>query len=60
MPVPLIKIEPNRATAQRVAEAHEGILNLFRALAPAVQKAGEDMGRSFAKIRTQHRDGMPS
>lgn len=53
MPVPLIKIKTNPATAQRVAEAEAAIVGMFAALAPVVQKAAEDMGRSFAKIRAQ-------
>lgn len=56
MPVQLIKVETHPATAQRVAEAQAAIVGMFRALAPAVQKAGEEMGRSFAAIRTQRRD----
>jgi hypothetical protein len=54
MPVQLMKVQPNPATAQRVAEANEALLAFGRALAPAVQKAGADMGRAFEQIRTHH------
>lgn len=53
MPVQLIKPEPNPATAQRVAEANQALVAFGRALAPAVRKAGEDMGRAFERLRTQ-------
>jgi hypothetical protein len=51
MPVQLIKIEPNAATAQRVAEANEALVAFGLALAPAVQKACQEMSRSFAALR---------
>jgi hypothetical protein len=53
VPVQFTKPEPNPATAQRVAEAGNAILAAFRSLAPAVQKCGEEMGRSFEQLRTQ-------
>lgn len=56
MPAQLIKMpEPNPATAERVREAQDSIVGAFRSLAPAVQKAGEEMGRSLAQMRSQQR-----
>ncbi|GAA2199870.1 hypothetical protein [Streptomyces bangladeshensis] len=52
MPVQLIKPQPNPETAQRLAETQAALIAMFRALAPAVQKAGEEMGRSFEQMRT--------
>ncbi|MEV0526016.1 hypothetical protein AB0I66_21505 [Streptomyces sp. NPDC050439] len=51
MPVPLIKPEPNPATADRVAEVFDWMDAAARAFAPAVQKAGEEMARSFAALK---------
>lgn len=51
MPVQLVK--PNPATAQRVAEVHGAMLAMCRAVAPAVQKAGEEMARSFEGLKTR-------
>lgn len=51
MPVPLIKIESNPETAQRVAEVGAHIDAMARAVAPAAQKACEEMGRSIAALR---------
>lgn len=53
MPVQLVKPEPNPNTAQRVAEVFDWIDAAARAFAPAVQKAGEEMGRSFAGLKQQ-------
>jgi hypothetical protein len=53
MPVQFIKVQPNPATAQRVAEANEALLAFGRAMAPAVQKACAEIGRAFEQIRTQ-------
>lgn len=51
MPVPLIKIESNPETAKLVAEVGARIDAMARAVAPAVQTACEEMGRSFAALR---------
>jgi hypothetical protein len=53
MPVQIAKPENHAASLARAKEAEEAITEFFRALAPAVQKAGEDMGRAFEQIRTQ-------
>lgn len=53
MPVQILKAESHPAIAQRVAEAEAAIVGMLRALAPVVQKAGEEMGRSLQKIRAQ-------
>ncbi len=50
MPVPLVKIEANPETAQRVAEVGATIDAMARSAAPAVQKACEEMGRSIAAL----------
>jgi hypothetical protein len=51
MPVPLIKIGPHPETAQRAAEVGAHVDAMARAVAPAVQKACEDLGRSLAALR---------
>jgi hypothetical protein len=53
VPIQITKPEPNPATAQLAVDAGTAIVNALRSLAPAVQKAGEEMGRSFSKLRTQ-------
>ncbi|MFJ4637639.1 hypothetical protein ACIP69_18695 [Streptomyces hygroscopicus] len=53
MPVQLIKPQPNPATAQRIAEVQAAMLDTCRALAPAVQKCGEEMGSAFEQMCTQ-------
>ncbi|GHH30118.1 hypothetical protein [Streptomyces rubradiris] len=53
MPVQIIKPRPNPKTAQRVTEVGAALGAMVRAMAPAVQKAGEEMGRSFERLRTQ-------
>jgi hypothetical protein len=53
MTVQFTKPQPNPETAQRVAEAQASLVSMFRALAPAVQKAGAEMGRSFERLRSQ-------
>jgi hypothetical protein len=56
MPAHLIKMPtPNPATADRVREAQDSIAGAFRSLAPAVQKAGEEMGWGLAQMRSQRR-----
>lgn len=50
MPVPLIKLGPHPETAQRVAEVGATIDAMARSVAPAVQKACEDLGRSLAAL----------
>ena len=47
MPVQFIKPQPNPATQERVDEVVHALTNAFRSLAPAVQRAGMEMGRSF-------------
>ncbi|MCZ1006361.1 hypothetical protein [Streptomyces lydicus] len=54
MPVQLIKTEPNPVTAERVADAAAVILVTLRAFGPAVQRAGEEMGRSLARLGERH------
>ncbi|MFD0053013.1 hypothetical protein ACFVHR_04715 [Streptomyces sp. NPDC127168] len=51
MPVPLIKIGPHPETAQRVAEVGAIIDAMARAVAPAAQKACEELGRSISALR---------
>lgn len=50
MPVPLIKLGPHPETAQRVAEVGASIDAMARAVAPAAQKACEELGRSLAAL----------
>jgi hypothetical protein len=51
MPVPLIKIETHPETAKRVAEVGATLDAMAQAVAPAAQKACEEMGRSIAALR---------
>jgi hypothetical protein len=51
MPVPLIKIPPTPATAERLAEVWEPFVNAFRTAAPALQKAAAEAARPFAEMR---------
>ncbi|MFJ9037439.1 hypothetical protein ACIRF8_12730 [Streptomyces sp. NPDC102406] len=53
MPVQLGKPNPEdaRRAAQRGAEVHEVIVAMARAMAPAVQKAGEEITRSFNALK---------
>lgn len=58
MPVQFTKPQPNPATAERIAVAMAAMTALGRALAgiaPAAQKASEEMGRSLAQARAQRR-----
>lgn len=56
MPVQFLKPNPAhaQATAQRVSEINGAMVEMCRAVAPAVQKACEEMGRSLAGLK-KHR-----
>jgi hypothetical protein len=47
MPVQFAKPQPNPATAERVTEVLQVADAVVRSLAPAVQRACEEMGRSL-------------
>lgn len=49
MPVQFIKPQPNPATQERVAEVMQSLDQAVRSIAPAVQRAGAEMGRSMRK-----------
>jgi len=53
VPIPLIKVDTHPATAQRVSEVGAALADMARQLTPVVQKACEDMGRSFARIQAR-------
>jgi hypothetical protein len=49
MPIRFAKPAPNRAPQARIAEVNQALDSFVRAVAPAVQRAGTDMGRSLRK-----------
>jgi hypothetical protein len=51
MPVQFTKPQPNPATAERVAEVMQAVDAAVRSVAPAVQRAGEDMARALRSVR---------
>lgn len=50
MPVQFVKPESHPATQERIDEVLQWVDGAVRSLAPAVQRAGEEMGRSFRSI----------
>lgn len=55
MPVQFLKPNPDhaQATATRVAEITGAMASMCRAVAPAAQKAGAEMGRSLNGLKKQ-------
>lgn len=51
MPVQLIKPQPNPATAERVQEVLQWADAAVRSVAPAVERACEEMGRSLRALK---------
>lgn len=50
MPVQFVKPPPNPATQDRIDEVYRAMDAMVRAVAPAVQKAGEEMGRALRSV----------
>lgn len=55
MPVQFIKPQRNPATQERVVEVMLTLDQSFRAIAPAVQRAGAEMARALRQVGERRR-----